>query len=61
MGIKKILAYSIVFLYGILLATKSMQPIAKSRFEFLPILMWDTDIGFGYGIKMFYLNPLKTG
>lgn len=33
--------------------------LAKSKFEFLPILMWDTDIGFGYGLKLFYLNPLK--
>jgi len=36
-----------------------VKKIAKSKFEFLPILMWDTDIGFGYGIKLFYLNPLK--
>lgn len=35
------------------------QPIDKSKFEFFPIMMWDTDIGFGYGLKMFYLNPLK--
>lgn len=26
--------------------------------EFLPIAMWDTDIGFGYGLKSFLLNPL---
>jgi endonuclease/exonuclease/phosphatase family metal-dependent hydrolase len=26
--------------------------------EFFPILMWDTDIGFGYGAKGFLLNPL---
>lgn len=36
-----------------------VNKIAKPKFEFLPILMWDTDIGFGYGIKLFYLNPLK--
>jgi len=36
-----------------------IKKIAKPKFEFLPILMWDTDIGFGYGIKLFYLNPLK--
>ncbi len=75
MGIKKILTSLTFFLYGILLSasinifagenlsigeqSKPIQPIAKSKFEFLPILMWDTDIGFGYGIKMFYLNPLK--
>jgi len=27
--------------------------------EFLPILMVDTDIGFGYGLKAFLLNPLR--
>jgi endonuclease/exonuclease/phosphatase family metal-dependent hydrolase len=26
--------------------------------EVMPILMWDTDIGFGYGGKAFCLNPL---
>jgi endonuclease/exonuclease/phosphatase family metal-dependent hydrolase len=26
--------------------------------DFFPILMWDTDIGFGYGAKGFLLNPL---
>ncbi len=64
MGIKKILTFSIVFLYIILLAAVSnifaaIKPIAKSGFEFFPIIMWDTDIGFGYGIKMFLLNQLK--
>lgn len=27
--------------------------------EFFPILMYDTDIGFGYGLKTFLLNPLR--
>ena len=27
--------------------------------EFLPIVMYDTDIGFGYGLKAFLLNPLR--
>ncbi len=30
----------------------------RSRMEFLPILMYDTDIGFGYGGKAFLLNYL---
>lgn len=30
----------------------------RSRMEFLPILMYDTDIGFGYGVKGFLLNYL---
>ena len=29
----------------------------KMEFEPFPILMWDTDIGFGYGAKAFLLNP----
>ena len=34
--------------------------VQPARFipEFLPIVMWDTDIGFGYGLKGFLLNPL---
>ncbi len=34
--------------------------VRPARFtpEFLPIAMWDTDIGFGYGLKSFLLNPL---
>lgn len=31
---------------------------AKFTKDFFPILMWDTDIGFGYGLKTFLLNPL---
>jgi len=27
--------------------------------DFFPIAMWDTDIGFGYGLKAFFLNPLR--
>jgi len=27
--------------------------------DFFPILMYDTDIGFGYGLKTFLLNPLR--
>lgn len=29
----------------------------RARNEFLPILVYDTDIGFGYGGKAFFLNP----
>ncbi|MBN1273554.1 MAG: BamA/TamA family outer membrane protein [Candidatus Aminicenantes bacterium] len=36
-----------------------MKKTDKAKFEFLPILMWDTDIGVGYGIKLFYFNPFR--
>ena len=32
---------------------------AKFTKEIFPILMYDTDIGFGYGLKTFLLNPLR--
>ena len=32
---------------------------AKFTKDFFPILMYDTDIGFGYGLKTFLLNPLR--
>lgn len=38
---------------------QKVQKARKGKFEFLPILMWDTDIGVGYGIKLFYYNPFK--
>lgn len=38
---------------------KTVTPLTRSKFEFLPILMYDTDVGFGYGAKFFYLNPFK--
>lgn len=40
-------------------ATGSLQDStanALSQFEFLPILNYDTDVGFGYGIKTFFYN-----
>lgn len=38
---------------------KTVTPLKKAKFEFLPIFMYDTSVGFGYGGKFFYLNPLK--
>ncbi len=35
-----------------------LVPLETSKFEFLPILSYDTDVGFGYGIKTFFLNYL---
>jgi endonuclease/exonuclease/phosphatase family metal-dependent hydrolase len=32
---------------------------AKKRIDPFPILMYDTDIGFGYGAKLFLLNQLR--
>ncbi len=36
-----------------------VTPLVKAKLDFLPILMYDTNVGFGYGAKMFYLNPLN--
>ncbi len=30
--------------------------VASSRVEFLPLLSYDTDVGFGYGLKLFVLS-----
>jgi endonuclease/exonuclease/phosphatase family metal-dependent hydrolase len=47
---------------GRVLATAPQEPATvvepKAHGDFFPILMWDTDIGFGYGAKGFLLNPL---
>jgi len=37
---------------------KTVVPPGKMEIEPFPILMWDTDIGTGYGAKGFILNPL---
>jgi endonuclease/exonuclease/phosphatase family metal-dependent hydrolase len=39
--------------------TDSVQPVVGSTVEPFPILSYDTDVGFGYGAKLFLLNPLK--
>lgn len=31
-----------------------------SKIEALPVIMYDTDVGFGYGAKAFFLNQLNT-
>lgn len=36
----------------------SVQALQDSELEPLPILSYDTDVGLGYGAKVFYLNPL---
>ena len=36
------------------------QDTTKSKFEPLPILSYDTNTGFGYGVKAFLLNALKS-
>lgn len=38
---------------------KTVTPLQRGKLEFLPILMYDTNVGFGYGGKLFYLNPFK--
>jgi endonuclease/exonuclease/phosphatase family metal-dependent hydrolase len=37
----------------------TVTPLSKSKLDFLPILMYDTNVGFGYGGKFFLLNPLR--
>lgn len=47
--------------YGLLARLDPPPPVelpTPESFEFLPILSYDTDVGFGYGIKAFWLNPL---
>lgn len=39
-------------------SSESLQPTTESTFEPFPIVSYDTDVGFGYGAKAFYLNPL---
>jgi len=36
-----------------------VTPLARTTFEPLPILMYSSDIGFGYGAKFFLLNSLR--
>lgn len=56
---RKIILAVLIILPGTILNSNEAPPADESKFEFFPIIMWDSDIGFGYGLKMFYLNPLK--
>ncbi len=38
---------------------QTLVPLERTTFEPLPILMYDTDIGFGYGAKTFLLNSMR--
>ena len=38
----------------------TVQPLQESSFEALPIISYDTDVGFGYGAKLFFLNFLSA-
>jgi endonuclease/exonuclease/phosphatase family metal-dependent hydrolase len=38
---------------------KTVAPLAESTIEPLPILTYDTDVGLGYGAKVFVLNHLR--
>jgi len=49
----------IVSLLGHVVVTAQQQPETVSRIDPLPIAMYDTDIGFGYGAKVFFLNTLN--
>lgn len=37
----------------------SFQPLSDSEIEPLPLAAYDSDLGFGYGVKVFFLNQLK--
>jgi outer membrane protein assembly factor BamA len=39
-------------------ASDSVQRFEKATTDFLPIVSYDTDAGFGYGVKSFFLNHL---
>lgn len=39
---------------------REFTPIEESTWEALPIIMYDTDVGFGYGGKLFFLNQLNS-
>lgn len=52
-----------LFCAGSLFARDSSKTVLDigmigSDFEIFPILNYDTDIGFGYGLKAFWVNPL---
>jgi endonuclease/exonuclease/phosphatase family metal-dependent hydrolase len=55
------LAFPVSDHYGLLVhldPPPSVTTPVSTSFEFLPILSYDTDVGFGYGVKAFWLNPL---
>ena len=39
--------------------TNNVPNVAESTVEFLPIVSYDTDVGLGYGTKIFFLGSLK--
>ena len=39
--------------------TEEFKDFTTTSLEFFPVLMYDTDIGFGYGVKAFFLNHLS--
>jgi outer membrane protein assembly factor BamA len=49
----------ILVFHGILIAQN--DSIAESDWEAFPIINYDTDVGFGYGVKAFFYNFLEKG
>jgi endonuclease/exonuclease/phosphatase family metal-dependent hydrolase len=39
--------------------SRAVEPLSESTIEPLPILTYDTDVGFGYGAKVFLPNQLR--
>jgi outer membrane protein assembly factor BamA len=50
----------VFFLSFTILLAQSDSSKSESKIDGLPILMYDSDVGFGYGAKVFLLNQLKT-
>lgn len=50
--------YIIVFLIASL--SVAQKDSARANFEALPILSYDSDVGFGYGAKVFFFDQLKS-
>jgi outer membrane protein assembly factor BamA len=54
--------FIIVFLYAtacFAATPDSLNTVGAHKLEFLPIFSYDTDAGFGYGLKSFFLNYLQ--
>ncbi len=48
-------------LRDVLPVAAGVAKLGKGRLDPFPIVTYDSDIGFGYGAKLFLLNQLKAG
>lgn len=49
-----------LFFFIIVNLTFAQQDSTREKFEALPILSYDSDVGFGYGAKIFFFDQLNT-